>query len=44
LEACSRRREELEKSGKIAEALQAAKDQVSLARTVDQLKHSLFGG
>jgi hypothetical protein len=44
LKACARRREELEKSGKIPDALQAAKEQASLARTVEKLQHTLFGG
>jgi hypothetical protein len=43
LQATTRRREELENSGKYLEALAEAKEEAKLARTIEQLQQTLFG-
>lgn len=44
LDACAQRRRELDSSGKLQEAMEAAKEQTTLARAIEQLQHVLFGG
>jgi hypothetical protein len=43
LAACIERRQQLEASGKLKEAMQAAQEQTRLARAVEEIQHSLFG-